>query len=114
MGEALGLAFLVGCGWPGAMAATSRKRSWAVCLTVSTRSPLVGPGISTTMLSLPWVPTSDSATPLPLTRWSMMPRASSRFAGVMSWPLAVLAFSVMRVPPCRSRPSFGFHTPPNW
>ncbi len=32
------------------------------------------PGISTTMFLLPCVVTSASATPLPLTRWSMMLR----------------------------------------
>src|SRR3954453_14214244 len=64
------------------------------------------------MLLPPWVPTSASATPLPLTRWSMIPRASSRFWGVTFSPLAVLAASVIRVPPCRSSPSLGFHTAP--
>src|SRR3954467_8014514 len=64
------------------------------------------------MLLPPWVPTSASATPLPFTRWSMMPRASWRFWGVTFSPLAVLAASVIRVPPCRSSPSLGFHTAP--
>src|SRR3954469_2261334 len=64
------------------------------------------------MLLPPWVPTSASATPLPFTRWSMIPRASSRFWGVTFSPLAVLASSVIRVPPCKSSPSLGFHTPP--
>src|SRR3954447_19095814 len=41
----------------------------------------------------------------------MMPRASFSFAAVTPWPEAVLASSVIRVPPCRSRPSFGFHVP---
>ena len=60
--------------------ATSRKRSCAVRLTVSTRSLRFLPGISTMMFLLPWVETSASATPLPLTRWSMIEAASLRLS----------------------------------
>ena len=58
---------------------TSRNRSWAVRLTESIRSWRFLPGISTTMFLPPWVLTSDSETPLPLTRSSMM------FAARASW-----------------------------
>ena len=109
--EPLGLGVAAGWGRPEATAATSRKRSCAVALTASTRSLRFWPGISTTIWLLPWVPTSDSETPLPLTRWSMIPRASSRLAADGLLPAAVLASSVIRVPPCRSRPSLGCHTP---
>ena len=88
--------------------ATVRKRSWAWRLTVSTRLFDVGPGISTTMYLLPCVVTSASATPDPLTRWSMMPAASLRLLEV-GLPFAV---RVIRVPPLRSRPSSGFQLPP--
>src|SRR5689334_4413515 len=93
------------------MAATSRKRSCAVCLTVSTRFLGFLPGTSTTMFRPPCVETSASVTPVPLTRWSMIPRASSRLAGEGFWPFWVAASSVIRCPPCRSRPSLGFHWP---
>ena len=61
---------LPGCGWP----ATIRNRSWAVRLTASTRLEAFLPGISTMMLRSPWVETSASETPLPLTRASTMSR----------------------------------------
>ena len=51
------------------------------------------------IVSPPWVATSDSATPWPLTRLSMIAAASSSFSGVISSPVVVLALSVMRVPP---------------
>ena len=54
--EPLGLGDAEGWGCPGAARATSRNLSCAVCLTVSTRSWRLWPGISTTMLLLPWVP----------------------------------------------------------
>src|SRR4051794_29056145 len=88
--------------------ATMRKRSCAWRCTVSTSSWLFLPGISTTIRLLPWVVTLASATPEPLTRWSMMPRASSRFS-LLGLPSAI---SVIRVPPCRSSPSSGFQLPP--
>src|SRR6478609_6587345 len=64
---------------PGAvlLQATVRKRSCAVRDTVSTRSERFLPGISTTMNRSPWTVTSASLTPVPLTRWSMILRASS-------------------------------------
>ena len=74
----------------GAGSATSRKRSWAVCLTVSTRFFAVLAGdLDDDVAGRPGCDTSASATPLPLTRWSMMPRASSRLAAVGFWPLSV-------------------------
>ena len=105
-GDAEGL----GCGCPdcGEPAATSRKRSWAVRLTASIRSLRCLPGISTTMFLLPWVLTSDSETPLPLTRSSMIEEAS--FSWV--WEGVFEAVSVIRVPPSRSRPSCGLQSLP--
>src|SRR4051794_17994218 len=58
---------------PGPVIPTTRNRSWACRLTVSTRSRRDWPGISTTTYWLPSVVTSASETPEPLTRWSMMP-----------------------------------------
>src|SRR6478735_7651177 len=92
-GSALGLAVALGSvdgaavpQGPGAALehATVRKRSCACRLTVSTSELSVSPGISTTMYLLPWVVTSASATPVPLTRLSMMEAASSRFSFVGS------------------------------
>ena len=59
------------------------------------------------MLELPSVTTSASATPRPLTRCSMICRASSRSAFAGALPFGVLAVSVTVVPPRRSRPSCG-------
>src|SRR4051812_26677221 len=61
--EALGEGLGVCAGWSGALIATSRNRSWAVCLTESTMFFSLRPGISTMIVSLPCVDTSDSATP---------------------------------------------------
>ena len=91
-----GLGDSVGCGCPEPTAATRRKRSCAVCLTVSTRFWGFWPGTSTTMLRPPCVETSASVTPVPLTRWSMMPRASSRLAAEGFSPLSVVASRVIR------------------
>ena len=66
----------VGCATPTPLWATTRNRSWACRSTVSTRSRRLLPGISTTTYWLPSVVTSASATPVPLTRWSMMLAAS--------------------------------------
>ena len=66
----------------------------------------VSPGISTTMFVLPWVVTSASATPEPLTRLLMI------FAASLSWlcgTLSSAARSVIRCPPWRSSPREGFH-----
>ena len=104
-------------GWTGAagapqrpsaeLHATSRNRSCACRSTVSTRSRRLLPGISTTTNSLPCVVTSASATPEPLTRWSMIPAASARFSS-LGEPSET---SVIRVPPCRSSPRVGVHEP---
>lgn len=60
------------------------------------------------MFRLPSVTTSASATPNALTRLSMICRASSRFSAVGGLPSTLLvASSVTRVPPMRSRPSRG-------
>ncbi len=48
-----------------------------------------------------------------LTRLSMIPAASSTFSGVTFSPEAVFASRVIRVPPCRSSPSFGFQVSPS-
>src|SRR4051794_19199062 len=60
------------------------------------------------MLLLPWVETSDSATPEAFTRLSMIPAASLSFSGVTASPVVVEAVSVIAVPPWRSRPNAGF------
>ncbi len=59
------------------------------------------------MILLPCWVTSDSATPEPLTRSSMIARASFIDCSLGS-PSAT---RVIRVPPCRSRPSSGFQDP---
>ncbi len=104
--EALG--GVPGCGCP----ATSRKRSCAVRLTAFTRSDRFSPGISTMMLRTPWVDTSASETPLPLTRASTMLAACLSLVSVTASP-SEIADSVIRVPPSRSRPSRGFQVPPS-
>jgi hypothetical protein len=55
---------------------TGRNRSWAVCPSSRACSPS-SPGTEMTMLESPSVTTSASATPRPLTRCSMIWRASS-------------------------------------
>ena len=97
---------------PWACAQTSRKRSWAVLPTWSTMLPRRSPGISMMTWLPPWVVTSASDTPVALTRWSMMSRASRSFSGVTS-PDEASACRVMRVPPWRSRPRRGFQTAPS-
>ena len=77
----------VGGGGAGTGGRTSRNRSWACRLTVSTRSRRLVPGISTTMFWLPWVVTSASATPEPLTRCVDDPGGLSRFSSVTPSPL---------------------------
>ena len=86
VGSALGVSGFCGVCAPvphgeKSLHATSRKRSWAWRLTTSSSSPALSPGTSTTIWLPPWVVTSASATPWPLTRWSMMLRASSRLPG---------------------------------
>src|SRR6266487_2664800 len=65
------------------------------------------PGIDTTIWLLPWMTTSASVTPEPLTRSSMICRASlmADFDGVL--PLGALASKMTCLPPSRSRPSLG-------
>lgn len=76
---ALGVAAGGGCcaaGSPGPRVRTGRKYSWAVVPTCSRAcSEFVPLGMLTMMLSVPWVWTSASCTPRPLTRRSMMPTA---------------------------------------
>ena len=56
---------------------TGRNRSWAVCAELSPACSPLSPGTEMTMLLLPSVTTSASATPRPLTRCSMICRACS-------------------------------------
>ncbi len=67
---------------PGTMARTGRNCSSAVCPTRATSSSWPTPGTCTMIDELPWVVTSASAMPLPLTRCSMMARASFRDSSV--------------------------------
>ncbi len=91
---------------PSVALRTLRKRSSAA-LPTSVRSRF-WPGREMTMLRLPSVTTSASATPYALTRLSMIWRASSRLPAVGGLPSTVfVASSVSRVPPTRSRPSRG-------
>ena len=77
---------------------TGRNRSCAVAPSWRAWSPL-SPGTEMTMFELPSVTTSASATPRPLTRCSMIWRASSRSAWRAALPFGVLAVSVTVVPP---------------
>ena len=65
------------------------------------------PGIETTIWLLPWITTSASVTPEPLTRSSMICRASliADFDGAL--PLGAFASKMTCLPPSRSRPSLG-------
>src|SRR4029453_18366683 len=74
-GDPLGLPLGFGCATGAAFLAcrTGRNRSSAVVPMPSVSS--TGPGIDTTMLLLPCLTTSASATPLPLTRARMMSSA---------------------------------------
>src|SRR3954447_18611938 len=65
-----------------------------------------------TMFASPSVTTSASATPRPLTRCSMIWRASSRSSGAGALPSGVRAVSVTVVPPRTSRPSWGVRSEP--
>src|SRR5581483_8235104 len=86
-------------------ARTGRNRSWAVWPRSLAFSPLL-PGTVMVRL-LPSCTTSAPLTPSPLTRWSMMPRASVSCSLVGGAPVSVRAVSVTRVPPSRSMPSLG-------
>ncbi len=59
------------------------------------------------MLLLPWVWTSASETPMPLTRFWMIPTAVSRLALLIAEGSSDLAVSVTLVPPARSIPRRG-------
>jgi len=102
-----GLAGAAGVG--GAVAATSlttpRKYSCAVCPSDLACPPLL-PGTVITRF-WPLMITSEPATPMPLTRFSMMVRASFRLSADGDAPSGVRAVSVTRVPPCNSIPSLG-------
>jgi hypothetical protein len=114
--EPLGLVGVVGgvvggfCVSAGYDAATTRKRSCAVSPIVCARLESTLPGISTMTMSLPWVVTSASETPEPLTRELMMSLAWLSLSLVTVPPMAC-ACRVMRVPPWRSSPSLGFQFP---
>ena len=95
------------CGVVCGTCATSRKRSRAWRITVSTRLLWVEPGTWTTISLLPCVVTSASETPEPLTRASMMSAAWLRLS-LLTLPSAI---SVIWVPPSRSSPSAGFQVP---
>ena len=121
VGALLGLAGRRGCVGDGLAVAggvtdwtsyTARKRSCAVCPTSRTSSSCWTFGTLTTIWSLPEVVTSDSPTPRLSTRLWMIVLASWRLVG-STWPvpLVFLAVSVIVVPPCRSRPSFGVQVP---
>lgn len=89
-------------------ARTGRKYSLAVVPTCSRAfSELVPLGMFTMMLRLPWVCTSASETPSPLTRRFMISTAVSMLALLIADPWSDFASSVMLVPPARSMPRRG-------
>ena len=106
-----------GCGAVGAPAATvstGRKYSWAVVPTCCWACLLLVPlGMLTMMLLEPWVCTSASETPRPLTRRSMMLTAVSMLVLLIAFglPGVFFAWSVMLVPPARSIPRRGVMWP---
>lgn len=65
------------------------------------------------MLLSPWVCTSASVTPRPLTRRFMMSTAVFMLVGLIAffWPGSFFAWSVMLVPPARSMPRRGVVCP---
>lgn len=94
------------------VARTGRKYSFAVVPTCSRASlELVPLGMLTMMLSFPWVCTSASETPRPLTRRFMISTAVSMLALLIADPWSAFAFSVMLVPPARSMPRRGVVCP---
>ncbi len=107
----LGVADAVGvgaaAGRSGAVASTVRNRSWAGVPTCSTTSSFAAATLMT-MWESPSVITSGSATPAPLTRFSMIRRACSSWSALGAWQSGVRAIRVIVVPPTRSRPSLGF------
>ncbi len=96
----------------GARARTGRKNSFAVVPTWSAAVCLSPPlGMFTMMLRSPWVCTSASETPIPLTRCSMIPVAMSMLDLLIALGSLDLALSVMLVPPARSIPRRGLVLP---
>jgi len=91
---------------------TLRNRIWAGVPTWR-MSWLFVPGTETMIVRSPSVTTVASATPNPLTRFSMMSRAVLRLSRVMFCPAPGLATRVSVVPPIRSRPSLGLRRLPN-
>jgi hypothetical protein len=69
------------------------------------------PGIDTTMLLLPCLTTSASATPLPLTRARMISSAWFNADELTDPPSCDRAVKVTLVPPRRSKPSRGVAGP---
>lgn len=93
-------------------ARTGRKYSLAVVPTWSRASlELVPLGMFTMMLRSPWVCTSASETPRPLTRRFMMSTAVFMLALLSADPWSAFASSVMLVPPARSMPRRGVVCP---
>ncbi len=96
----------------GARARTGRKNSFAVVPTWSAAVCLSPPlGMFTMMLRSPWVCTSASETPIPLTRCSMIPVATSMLVLLIALGSLDFALSVMLVPPARSIPRRGLVLP---
>src|SRR4051812_26583439 len=94
------------------LARTGRKYSFAVVPTCwRASSELVPLGMLTMMLLVPWVCTSASETPRPLTRRFMMSTAVSMLALLIADPWSAFASSVMLVPPARSMPRRGVGCP---
>lgn len=93
---------------------TGRKYSFAVVPTWSRASSESVPlGMLTMMLSRPWVWTSASDTPRPLTRRFMISTAVSMLVLLIASrsPGSLIAVSVMLVPPARSMPRRGVVCP---
>ena len=93
---------------------TGRKYSFAVVPTCSRASSESVPlGMLTMMLSSPWVWTSASDTPRPLTRRFMISTAVSMLVLLIALgsPGSLIAVSVMLVPPARSIPRRGVVCP---
>ena len=116
VGDALPLGVGVALPLGLALAAGTELLSTTRLITLRNRSsaavPMVlrssfWPGTETTMFRLPSVTTSASATPRALTRFSMISRARSSWSAPGARPAWVCARRVTRVPPTRSRPSFG-------
>lgn len=96
------------------VARTGRKYSLAVVPTCCRASfEFVPLGMLTMMFRSPWVWTSASETPRPLTRRFMISTAVSMLVLLIadSWPASGTARSVMLVPPARSMPRRGVVCP---